>query len=194
LPSLAIELAGANSRDWPHGSAALTPPKICHQPRTLSRKERGKSSEPAAHGPLSPQKSLVLLRLPAREAKVVLLKTPFFLPPLSPVLHLPFAVSTSSRHSPFLIQQYLRFVSTSTTFTSLLERPHPVASAGKAFARSIIHTSSRDDCCYYSPRRLLWEHTALRVSSIHRDCRQTFTQSRRVGTVGLSKNQYPKWV
>lgn len=191
LQSLAIELAGANSRDWPHDTSAPTPPKICHQPRTLSRKERGKSSEPARALTSFAQKSLVLLRLPARQAKVYLLKTPFFLPPLSSVLHPPFAVSTSSRHFPFLTQQYLRFVSTSITFTSLPERPHPVGFCRQGI-RKIDHTYIQSDgCCYFASALVVGTHRLAREQHPSRLSADLNTVSPR-GHRGLIKESISK--
>ena len=133
--SLAIELPGANSGDWSHGSTPVTPPKICHQPRTLEGKELD------AHRPLWPKKvSCCLLRLPASRPKSILLKTPFSSSALSSVLHPPSAASTS--HGTFPSSTTIhRFVPTftTTTFTSLPERPHRVGSCRQGI-REIIHT------------------------------------------------------
>jgi hypothetical protein len=124
--SLAIELAGANSRDWLHGrAAAYTAQDLPSASDPRRERTREESSEPAVHGRFA-QKSLVLLRLPARQRpKSIYLRRhfssshslPFSIHPL-PYQHLT-ALS-------LLLQQYLRFVSTSTTITSLPERSHPV--------------------------------------------------------------------
>jgi len=188
LQSLAIELAGANSGDWSHGSNPATPPKICHQPRTLLE-ERTKGKKSLDH---FAQKSLVLLRLPARQAKVYLLKTAFFLLPLSSVLHPPFAVSTS-HGTFFLIQQYpsvrshlhhLHIATRAIAFSGLLP--------AKAFARSIIHTYIQsDDCCYFASAPVVGTHSLARGQHPSRLPADLYTVAPR-GHRGLIKESISK--
>lgn len=177
-------------------TAALppTPPKICRQPRDPRRERtREESSEPAVHGHFA-QKSLVLLRLPARQAKVYLLKTPFFLLTLSSLLHPPFAVSTSSRHFPFLTQQYLRFVSTSITFTSLPERSHSVGFCQQRHSRdhTYIHTYIQsEDCCYFASALVVGTHCPVHGQHSSRLPADLYTVSPR-GHRGLIKESISK--
>ena len=150
------------------------------QPRTLEKAELGGSLD---------GKSLVLLRLPARKLKAYLLKTEDFSCSLSSVLHppLPYQHFTALfSHTTIPSGSFLPSI-----FISPSERAHQVGICQQGI-RDIIHSSSLDAA--FSPRRRLWEHTALRESGIQSDCRPTLTLSRRVGTVGLSKNQHPKWV
>jgi hypothetical protein len=122
--------------------------------------------------------------------KVVYLRPQLFHPHLLFYFPSTFAVSTTTRHLYFT-QQHLRFVTTIYHSHHYLSDDIQRASASKAIAN--IQTFTR--LVSTSPRRKLWEHTALCMSNDDEsDCRQALTPSRHVGTVGLSNNHHRKWV
>jgi hypothetical protein len=169
-------------------TAALppTPPKICRQPRTLERKERGKKALNLLRTDTFAQKSLVLLRLPARQAKVYLLKTPFFLLTLSSLLHPPFAVSTSSRHfHSFYNNTFGSFPPPSPSHRFPSDRIQ-WASASKGI-RKIIHTYIQsDDCCSFASALVVGTHCPVHGQHSSRLPADLYTVSPR-GHRGLIK-------
>ena len=165
-----------------------------HRPRSaISRgPSKGKNEGKALNLVSTSQKSLVLLRLPARQAKVYLLKTPFFLLSLSSVLHPPFAVSTS-HGTVFLIQQY---PSVRSHLHHLHIATRAIASSGflpaKAFARSIIHTYIQSfDCCYFASALVVGTHSLAHGQHSSRLPADLYTVSPR-GHRGLIKESISK--